>query len=143
MTGSIKVRINDKQVKGLFNLLEKNAERLKPALIKIGAMLEDASEEAFDREGPGWKRLKPATKKARARKGKTGKILQVSGRLASSVSSQVRGNSVFIGSNLKYASVHQEGSSKKNIPSRPYLVIGKPEIAKSIKILEKHLLKGV
>ena len=138
----IKVTINDKQVKGLFNLLQKNSQSLRPALIQIGGMLEDTSEDAFESEGPRWKRLKKATLKARARKGKTGKILQVSGALATSVSSQIRGTSVFIGSNKKYARVHQKGSTKKNIPARPYLIIGKKEINKSILILKKHLLRG-
>lgn len=140
---TIKVTLNDKKVKGLFKALQDNSRDLRPALIRIGGMLEDASETAFELEGPGWKKLKPATLKARKRKGKTGKKLQVSGALASSVSSQIRGNSVFIGSNLSYAPVHQNGSTKKNIPKRTYLIIGKKQVAKSIVILEKHLLRGV
>ena len=176
---TIKVTINDKQVKGLFKVLQDNAQSLRPALIRIGGMLEDASETAFDLQGPGWKKLKPSTLRKRKKQGKTGSILKVSGILKNSVSSQIKGTSVFIGAGgpaKKYARIQQEGGTinhpggtkyaiigkgkavflpnkatkftgitkphKIKIPARPYLIIGKKEIKKSILILKKHLLRG-
>lgn len=55
-----------------------------------------------------------------------GQILQVSGQLASSVSTAYDDNSATIGSNLAYAAIHQLGgqagkNKKMTIPARPYL----------------------
>ncbi len=138
----IKITVKSKEVQDLFKQLGFNVQNIKPALIKIGAMLEDASENAFDRQGPGWKSLKPATKKQRARKGQSGKILQRSGALANSVTAQIKGNAVFIGSNLEYARVHQLGNRRNNLPKREYLIVSEAELRKSNFILSKHMVRG-
>ena len=106
---SIKIKINDKAVKGLFKQLKKNADFLRPALVKIGGVLETASDQAFQRQGaPGkkWEKLKPETVKQR---GAAGPILNRTGGrgLIGSVTTQINVNSVSIGSNLPYARAHQ------------------------------------
>ncbi len=138
----IKITVKSKEVQDLFKQLGFNVQNIKPALVKIGGMLEDASENAFDRQGPGWKPLKPATKRQRAKKGHTGKILERTGKLAGSVSAQIKGNAVFIGSNFKYARPHQLGSRKQNIPKREYLIVSEAELRKSNFILSKHMVRG-
>jgi phage virion morphogenesis protein len=138
----INFTIKSNEVQALFKQLGFNTQNIKPALFKIGAMLEDASENAFDRQGPGWKSLKPSTKKQRARKGHTGKILQRSGALANSVTSQIKGNAVFIGSNLEYARAHQLGNRRNNLPKREYLILSEAELRKSNFILSKHMVRG-
>ena len=71
--------------------------------------------------------LSEATKKQRTKQKKwPGQILQVSGQLASSISTQYDDKSAIIGSNLDYAAIHQLGGQagkNKNveIPARPYL----------------------
>jgi len=140
----IKATIKAGELRKMFNRLGGNSRDLRPALVQIGGVLERASETAFEREGPGWKSLKPATLKARARKGKTGKKLQVDGFLAGSVSAQILGpRSVAIGSNLVYAAPHQFGSPKQGIPAREYLKVGEAEMRLSILIMSRHLLRGV
>jgi phage virion morphogenesis protein len=125
----IKVTTKSTEVQALFKQLGFNAEKLKPALVKIGGMLEDASEKAFNRQGPGWPALKKSTKEKLSRTGKGGKTLQRSGQLASSVSSQIRGNTVFIGSNLEYARVHQKGGTINHPGGTKYKFIGPGKIA--------------
>ena len=139
----IKVTIDARDVKKLFEKFGFNAENFRPALRKIGGVLEKASETAFARQGPGWKPLKPATKAERLRLGKAGKILQRDGNLASSVSAQIEGNTVFIGSNLEYAGTHQFGLPKKKIPKRPFLIVSEAELRKSNFIISKHLLRNI
>ena len=71
--------------------------------------------------------LSEATKKQRTKQKKwPGQILQVSGQLASSISTQYDDESAVIGSNLDYAAIHQLGgqagkNKKVEIPARPYL----------------------
>lgn len=49
------------------------------------------------------------------------RILQDTGLLRSSITARATQNSVRIGTNVKYAAVHQLGSKTKNIPARPFL----------------------
>lgn len=125
----IKITTKTKEVENLFKQLGFNIKNLKPALIKIGGMLEDASENAFERQGPGWPALKKSTKERLARTGKSGKTLDRTGRLSGSVSSQIRGNTVFIGSNLKYARIHQKGGTINHPGGTKYKFIGPGKIA--------------
>lgn len=106
-----------------LNRLEQRMRNTRPLMRDIAGVMADAVEENFAREGrPKWVDLQPATKKARARKNKwPGKILQVSGKLASSVSQRSSQTEAAVGSNLVYAGVHQFGSTKQNIPARPFL----------------------
>lgn len=140
---TISATINAKELTKLFDQLGNRAKDLRPAMRKIGGMLERASENAFNRQGPGWKRLKEPYRTRKIKEFGAGKkILERDGNLASSVSSQIFGNNkVAIGSNLEYARVHQQGSPKQKIPKREYLIVGEAEMRKSIFILSKHLLR--
>ena len=88
-----------------------------------------ATEDNFKDEGrpEKWVDLSETTKKQRQKIGKyPGQILQVSGQLASSVSTAYDDNSAVIGSNLVYAAIHQLGgqtgkNKKTTIPAKPYL----------------------
>lgn len=109
-----------------------------------------------------WKDLAPSTKLARiggsrafTKKGslRAGaqrslsnlKILQVRGRLAASVTYQVSGNTLAIGSNVIYAAIHNLGGYAGRghsvyIPGRPFLVVQDIDVEDMITILQKHLL---
>jgi len=137
----IKVTIKTKEVQKLFEKLSFNAQNMRPALRKIGGMLERTTENAFNRQGPGWKPLKAATKTQKQKAGFSGGILTRRGDLAGSVTSQIEGNTVFIGSNLEYAGVHQFGFPAKKIPKRPFLIVSEAELRKSNFIISKHLLR--
>lgn len=49
------------------------------------------------------------------------KILQDTGLLRSSITARATNNSVRIGTNVRYAAVHQLGSKARHIPARPFL----------------------
>ncbi len=53
-------------------------------------------------------RVKPATKKSN-KKGQSGTTLVQSGHLVNSISSQITGNQIEVGTNLKYAKIHHFG----------------------------------
>ena len=109
--------------------LASRGENLRPLMKNIAGIMATATEDNFKDEGrpDKWIDLSETTKKQRQKIGKyPGQILQVSGQLASSVSTAYDDNSAVIGSNLAYAAIHQLGgqagkNKKTSIPARPYL----------------------
>ena len=109
--------------------LASRGENLRPLMKNIAAIMATATEDNFKDEGrpDKWIDLSETTKKQRQKIGKyPGQILQVSGQLASSVSTAYDDNSAVIGSNLAYAAIHQLGgqagkNNKTTIPARQYL----------------------
>lgn len=109
--------------------LVSRGENLRPLMKNIAGIMATATEDNFKDEGrpEKWVDLSETTKKQRQKIGKyPGQILQVSGQLASSVSTAYDDNSAVIGSNLAYAPIHQLGgqagkNKKTTIPARPYL----------------------
>lgn len=92
-----------------------------------------AVSKAFDRQGPGWKSLKPGYAKAKARKGGHPGILDDTGSMRGkglsggvidwnegyvSVLRNVPGK----GSMVNIAAVHEFGSRNGRIPARPFLM---------------------
>ncbi|UXC35151.1 phage virion morphogenesis protein [Cupriavidus gilardii] len=78
----------------------------RPLMRAIAGILADAVEENFEQQGrPQWLGLAPATKKRRG----DGKILQDSGRLASSIVARADADSAVVGTNVRYAAIHQFG----------------------------------
>ena len=109
--------------------LANRGENLRPLMKNIAGIMATATEDNFKDEGrpDKWVDLSETTKKQRQKIGKyPGQILQVSGQLASSVSTAYDDNSAVIGSNLAYAAIHQLGgqagkNKKSTIPARAYL----------------------
>lgn len=134
---TLRTTINSKELEKMFRDLGSSAANLRPAMRKIGGVLERASSLAFERQGPGWKPLSPKYKAQKAKKfGASKKILELEGNLSSSVSAQLEGDrAVFIGSNLAYAAKQQA--------TREFLVVTQSEIRKSIFIISKHLLRSI
>lgn len=71
-----------------------------------------------------------------------GQFLLLNGLLAKSISRKVTNTSVMVGTNVKYARIHQLGGKagrghRANIPSRPYLPFVKNKLQSG---LEKTLL---
>jgi phage virion morphogenesis protein len=87
---------------------------------QISEIMRDAVEENFEQEGrPKWKPSKRAQKQG-------GKTLQDTGSLASSISMKFTRNTAVVGTNKKYAAIHQFGGKagrgrKVTIPARPFL----------------------
>lgn len=81
-----------------------------PLMREIAGIMESAVEDNFAAQGrPKWMGLHPQT----AAKRPGGKILQASGRLASSIVKAVDASSATVGTNVKYAAIHQFGGQTK------------------------------
>ena len=125
----IEIKIDNNDVERKLLELAQKGENLRPLMKNIAGIFASATEENFKNEGrpDKWTELAEATKKQRTKQKKwPGQILQVSGQLASSISTQYDDESAIIGSNLDYAAIHQLGgqagkNKKVEIPARPYL----------------------
>jgi len=142
----IEIKIDNKKVeKALLEIAQKTSN-LRPLMKNIAGIMADSTEENFKVEGqPKWKDLSEKTKTARKKSGHyPGQILQVSGQLALSVTTQYDDTSVVIGSNKVYAAIHQLGgqagkNKKTTIPARPYLKLTDDDFDEIISIVEKYL----
>lgn len=131
MSEPIEIKLDNKEVESRLLDWVKRSENLRPLMKNIAGIMADSTEEDFKEEGrPKWKDLSEKTKIARKKTGHyPGQILQVSGQLALSVTTQYDETSAVIGSNKVYAAIHQlggqAGKNKKTIiPARPYLNVG-------------------
>ncbi len=143
----ISFSIDDQALQRALSALEQSGIDLAPAMRKIAQTMATQTEINFREEGrPKWQALSEATLHARlggtkaykkdgtltakAQRIKSGgiRILQNSGALASSITTDYDDNHAIIGSNLAYAAIHQFGGDagrgrKVAIPARPYLPI--------------------
>ena len=124
-----KIKIDNKKVLTRLQELASRGENLRPLMKNIAEIMATVTEDKFKDEGKPdkWVDLSKTTKKQQQKIGKyPGQILQISGQLASSVSTAYDNNSAVIGSNLAYAAIPQLGdqtgkNKKTTIPARPYL----------------------
>ena len=143
----IETKLDNKEVLTRLQELASRGENLRPLMKNIAEIMATATEDNFKDEGrpEKWVDLSETTKKQRQKIGKyPGQILQVSGQLASSVSTAYDDNSATIGSNLAYAAIHQlEGQAGKNkkmtIPARPYLKLTDDNFEEILTETEKFL----
>ena len=124
----------------LQQLQEKARElnNLSPLMRRVAGIMADAVEENFERQGrPRWKPLKESTIRQREKEGYwPGKILQRTGRLASSIESRYGKTEASVqvgGSQFPYAAIHQFGGKagpgrKVEIPARPYLTLSDDDL---------------
>lgn len=154
---SMHVHLDDRDLEtGLLTLLRKSRD-MRPALRDIGEMLVSSTHERFeneeDPEGNSW------TPSRRA-KDDGGQTLSVSGRLRNSITSRVSAIGVEVGTNVKYAAIHQFGGEikpktaaalvfevgdrlvfarKVQMPARPYLGISDDDRQEAIDIVKDYL----
>ena len=74
-----------------------------------------------------------------------GQILQVEGKLATSISTYYDNDSAVIGSNLEYAAIHQLGGhASKNksveIPARPYLKLPVNNLEEILETFSRYII---
>ena len=142
----IEIKIDNKEVeKALLEIAQKTSN-LRPLMKIIAGIMADSTEENFKVEGrPKWKDLSEKTKTARRKTGHyPGQILQVSGQLAMSITTQYDNESAVIGSNKVYAAIHQLGGlAGKNksvtIPARPYLVVTDDDFEDILSQTQKYI----
>ena len=143
----IEIKIDNNDVERKLLELAQKSENLRPLMKNIAGIFASATEENFKNEGrpDKWTELSEATKKQRTKQKKwPGQILQVSGQLASSISTQYDDESAIIGSNLDYAAIHQLGgqagkNKKVEIPARPYLKLTDDDFEEILTETEKFL----
>jgi phage virion morphogenesis protein len=143
----IEIKIDNKDVDRKLLELAQKSENLRPLMKNIAGIFASATEDNFKNEGrpDKWTELSEATKKQRTKKKKwPGQILQVSGQLASSISTQYDDESAIIGSNLDYAAIHQLGgqagkNKKIEIPARPYLKLTDEDLNEILDATESFL----
>jgi len=110
----ITVQVDDRAVRIKLNELSGALANLRPLLNTIGLRLHASVMKTFDEQGSpagSWPKLAIST--LRNRKYTSGhKLLQMRGDLKGSIRPSVQGNdTVVLGTNLRYAAVHQFGST--------------------------------
>lgn len=143
----IEIKIDNNDVERKLLKLAQKGENLRPLMKNIAGIFASATEENFKNEGrpDKWTELSEITKKQRTKQKKwPGQILQVSGQLAFSISTQYDEDSAVIGSNLDYAAIHQLGgqagkNKKVTIPARPYLKLTDDDFNEILDATEQYL----
>lgn len=145
MSEPIEIKLDNKEVESRLLDWVKRSENLRPLMKNIAGIMADSTEENFKEEGrPKWKDLSEKTKTARKKTGHyPGQILQVSGQLALSITTQYDDTSAVIGSNKVYAAIHQLGgqagkNKKTTIPARPYLRLTENDYHDILEVIEKY-----
>lgn len=147
MSDNIEIRIDNKVVQDALLKVAAKAETLRPLLKNLAGIMADATEENFSQQGrpDKWQELAESTIKKRKKAGHwPGQILQVEGRLASSITTQYDDESAVIGSNLDYAAIHQLGgqagkNKSASIPARPYLSLSNEDLEDILDSIKNYL----
>ncbi len=146
----IKITVNDREAKDLINKLKSRLEDMTSVMSGVSGTMLHAVEENFAREGrPKWPGLAESTKKQRARKGHwPGKILQMSGQLASSVMPRFDRSSATVGTNKSYAAIQQFGGvagkgHKAKIPARPFMALAEEDTEAIMMRVKRYITEGL
>ena len=146
MDDFIEITVDNTEIVNLLKRLSEKTQNLRPVMKIIAGIMMDSVEENFEQQGrPKWPGLSLATRKQRTKKGYwPGKILQMRGELTASVTSDYGNDHAIVGTNKKYAAIHQFGGKagrgkKVNIPARPYLKLGGNALEEIITAINKYL----
>jgi len=114
MSGAIlDFKVYDKELRKDFKKMIAKVKDLRPAMKRAGVVgLKDVMEHFRKEAGPDKKWAKLKTRK--------GKILQNTGKLKNSISYKAMRFQTYLGTNIKYASIHQFGGVIK-AKRKPYL----------------------
>ncbi|GBD39828.1 hypothetical protein HRbin37_02114 [bacterium HR37] len=142
----IEIKVDDREIKELLKRILKKSNDMSPAMKDIADIMLDAVEKNFEEEGrPSWPPLSPSTIKERQRKGFwPGKILQREGTLAGSISEDHGPLYALVGTNIKYAPIHQFGGRsgkghRARIPARPFLSLTEEDKDGIVEVLREFL----
>jgi phage virion morphogenesis protein len=154
------IQLDDAQAQALLSEIIQRGSDLSPVMRPISEDLRDGMEQAFEEErdpatGEPWADLSPLTIKAREKTGNwPGKILQRSGQLAASLSASHGSDFAAAGTNLAYATTHQDGAKKgafgtmsngspipwADIPARPFAGVSEETMETIVERLQRFLL---
>ncbi len=169
----ITIKVDDTGVQNLLKVLQSRIQHMQPIMRSIAEIMRDEVEENFAQEGrPKWKPLRPSTIAKREKEGHwPGRILQVRGQLAASITAKATDTQAVVGTNVEYAAVHQFGGkigpriikpkNKKalfwpgaahpvksvkhpgaTIPARPFLKIPETGMEKIRQKLARYITEG-
>lgn len=151
----IEVRLHDVAVRAALAKLARRAGAIDLLGEDLGLALTQIRQKRFDRQrgphGRRWEPLSPATLKRRKSLSRGGihPILIQRGHLKGSITYQVAGRTLTVGSNMVYARIHQLGGQagrghSVTIPARPYLDWDHEDELNARKIVLRHLdLAGI
>ncbi len=149
----IDVRVDSEAVERALARLSAAAADLTPAMLAISGILADEAERSFEAEagpdGRAWPDLADSTKRARGRRGHwPGPMLQVSGRLAGSITGAHGPDFAAAGTNVVYAAVQQFGGragrgGAAEIPPRPFLGLSARGEEEALDVLADHLERAL
>lgn len=161
----VSVGLEDKEVKELFQNLKKKLGNLTPVMKSVGETIRTSVVKNFEVGGrPRWKPSHRAVMEH-------GQTLVRTGRLRNSISVKAFPDRALVGTNVKYAAIHQFGGktgatvirpkNKKalfwpgarhpvkmvrhpgsNIPARPFLLVQDEDWQEIVRIMWKHLEVG-
>lgn len=148
MPEPIEIKVDDKEIQKYLQKLVEKTENLRPLMKNIAGIMLDSAEENFEKEGrpEKWASLAKPTIKQRTKKGYyPGKILQMRGELAASITSKYDDNSAVVGTNKAYAAIQQFGGNagrnkKVEIPARPYLKLDNNDKFQILETIKNHLI---
>jgi phage virion morphogenesis protein len=158
----IDITIDDREIQAALNRMQKASMDLKPAFQEIGELLLLSVKRNFEEEG------RPSHwKKSRRAAADSGQTLSDKGTLRNSFSYEATGQSLRVGTNIRYAAIHQFGgrtrahtiTAKKGkalaipgigfrksvqhpgsqMPARPFLMIQDEDQKGILNILRRHL----
>lgn len=115
----IEARIEFSAVMGSLRRSAAVMQDTRPLMGSVAGIMMRAVEDNFEQEGrPKWQDLKPSTKLARSLTGNwPGKVLQRTGRLASSMVTSHDARTAAVGSNVVYAAINFFGGR-----TRPHVI---------------------
>jgi len=151
MSGTMRVAIDDKALMKYIRDKKAAEIREKRRLLRLmGAHMMRSTAMNFRAQGRDdhttnlWPMLKVSTIKGR-KKGQriSPKILQASGRLKKSITYEVRGKKLGVGTNVEYGKYHQQagafGTMLGNLPSRPFLRFQPKDLDWFKKLIDKTM----
>lgn len=132
------ITIDDQQIIDSLRELHDLTGNIAPILDEIGSLVQDSVllnfREQHDPEGNDWLELSDATLAQRRKNGRGAEILRDRGILNRSITYNVSGQSVEIGTDEKYANMMQYGGKKADfpwlwgdIPERPFLGVSEAD----------------
>lgn len=139
-----RIHVDSDQVEAMLRELDNRMKDYKPVFRKAAIYMEGSIGKNFRAQGrpTKWAPLKPKTLAARRKKGSGAKILQDSGLLKASVTSNLEIKRMTkleyeFGTAKIYAATHQYGRGK--IPARPFLLFQDSDEKAIRRIFEDHL----
>lgn len=150
----IHVDVDDRELQRTLGALLARARDLRPAMEEIGAMLLASSQQRFQEErgpdGAPWAPLAESTREKRvggrrSRQRGSANILRVKGLLAGSLTYLAGSRDVQVGTNKRYAALHQLGGTPgmapgpAAVPARPFLGVSADDEREIGQILLDHL----